>query len=99
MKTNFRGRLMTLARNYTIRGMAMRISWRREWKRRFKKIRLFRIGYRSPTKIYLFRALAFFFLVVVVSGVLGFSVLFAWFARDLPRPDRVVRREGFAKQI
>src|SRR4030043_1067631 len=99
MKTNVLDRLMVLRRTYTIRGMATRISWKREWKKRFKKIRLFRIGYRSPKKIYLFRALAFFFLVVVVVGVLGCSVLFAWFARDLPRPDRVVRREGFATQI
>jgi len=36
-------------------------------------------------------------------GVLGVSVLgailFAWYAKDLPRPDKVMRREGFSTKI
>jgi membrane peptidoglycan carboxypeptidase len=38
-----------------------------------------------------------------VGGVLGVFVLlaaaFAWYSRDLPSPDRVVRREGFSTKI
>lgn len=37
-------------------------------------------------------------IVMVVSMVVGVGV-FAYFARDLPSPDRIVRREGFATKI
>lgn len=30
---------------------------------------------------------------------MGTAAVFAWFSRDLPSPDRVVRREGFSTQI
>jgi 1A family penicillin-binding protein len=38
------------------------------------------------------------FLGTVLSYV-GMFVLFAWFAKDLPTPTKVVRREGYASQI
>jgi 1A family penicillin-binding protein len=43
--------------------------------------------------------LATLLFVGVVGGVVGMTVLFAYFAKDLPSPDRVVRREGFATKI
>ena len=36
---------------------------------------------------------------LVLAGFLLTTVLFAWYAKDLPRPDKVVRREGFATRI
>src|SRR3989344_3516337 len=38
-------------------------------------------------------------LILVVAGTMGLVGLFAWYAKDLPDPDRVVRREGFATKI
>jgi 1A family penicillin-binding protein len=52
-----------------------------------------------PTRAKLIRALAIFVFFSVVGGIFVFSILFAWYAKDLPRPDRVVRREGFATKI
>ncbi len=38
-------------------------------------------------------------LVCLVVFVLGTTFLFAWYAKDLPQPDKVVRREGFSTII
>ncbi|OGY15556.1 MAG: hypothetical protein A2784_01120 [Candidatus Chisholmbacteria bacterium RIFCSPHIGHO2_01_FULL_48_12] len=38
-------------------------------------------------------------LVSVVGSLAVSAVLFAWYAKDLPRPDKIVRREGFATRI
>lgn len=35
----------------------------------------------------------------LVFGFLVTTVLFAWYSKDLPQPDKVVRREGFATKI
>src|SRR3989344_3562545 len=35
----------------------------------------------------------------VVAGLLLTVVTFAWVAKDLPSPERIVRREGFATKI
>lgn len=34
-----------------------------------------------------------------LAALVGTAAVFAWFSRDLPSPDRVVRREGFSTQI
>ncbi|MCH7951480.1 transglycosylase domain-containing protein [Patescibacteria group bacterium] len=79
--------------------MFHRLRWGREWKRRIRKLKMRRSGYRFPTRAKLLRGLAIFTFLSVVSGIFVFSILFAWYAKDLPRPDRVVRREGFATKI
>ena len=38
-------------------------------------------------------------LVSVIGGSLVVGLVFAWYARDLPQPDRIVRREGFSTKI
>ncbi len=38
-------------------------------------------------------------LVLVLVGTVGLVGLFAFYAKDLPSPDKVVRREGFATKI
>jgi penicillin-binding protein 1C len=50
-------------------------------------------------RIKIIRLMAAFFLVLVVSGIVGFFSLFAWFSRDLPKPGQVVRRDGFSTQF
>jgi len=35
----------------------------------------------------------------VVMGMVGILGLFAYYAKDLPNPDKIVRREGFATKI
>lgn len=47
----------------------------------------------------LLRIFAFGSLAAVVSGVLLFFIMFAWFSRNLPKPGEVVRREGFSTKI
>jgi len=37
--------------------------------------------------------------VGLVIGLLMVVVIFAWFARDLPNPKSVVRRDGFASKL
>ena len=43
--------------------------------------------------------LAKFGFVLAIAGILFSFGLFAYYARDLPSPDKVVRREGFATKI
>jgi 1A family penicillin-binding protein len=40
-----------------------------------------------------------FALVMILAGFVGIFVLFAWYAKDLPTPSKVVRREGFSSKI
>lgn len=79
--------------------MSCRLLWQREWKRRVRKLKMKKSGYWFPSRARLLRALAFFAFFSVLGGIFVFSILFAWYAKDLPRPDRVVRREGFATKI
>jgi penicillin-binding protein 1C len=50
-------------------------------------------------KIQLIRLAAFGGLGLVVVGVLGFFGLYGWYAKDLPKPGEVVRKEGFSTRI
>jgi 1A family penicillin-binding protein len=50
-------------------------------------------------KIKLIYRLAIIFFFLVVFFIFGSLALFAWYAKDLPHPDKVVRREGFATKI
>lgn len=77
------------------------MSWDKIWWKRMRKIRDYRFHSRraklSKLKLAKFLSLAAF-LGIIFSFFLG-TVLFAWYARDLPRPDRMARREGFATKI
>src|SRR4030042_5675663 len=37
--------------------------------------------------------------VMVAVGILGVGFMFAWYAKDLPQPDKVVRSEGLSTVI
>ena len=70
-------------------------NWQRIWRQRLFKMRQFRVRSKADL-IRLLAVLAFFGLIF---GFLVTTVLFAWYSKDLPRPDKVVRREGFATKI
>lgn len=47
----------------------------------------------------LFRLIAVFSFLVVIIGITGFFVLFAYYSRELPKPGEVVRRTGYSTRI
>ena len=69
-------------------------AMRRPYQRPTQKHWYSKFAWMSPWKL-----LAIAFAVGILGTVLVVSVVFAWFARDLPSPDSVVRREGFATKI
>ncbi len=73
------------------------MSWQRAWRKRTRQVRAYRRLGRSRSA--LFSRLSFVGFVGFVSLVLFATALFAFYARDLPRPDKIVRREGFATKI
>lgn len=81
----------------------MSMKWRRIWKRRLaflkqhRRSRVFLAGQFTRAK--LLRNVTLGLLLCLVAGILGTSFLFAWYAKDLPQPDKVVRREGFSTKI
>lgn len=84
------------------------MSWKRAWRKRVREVQTLssgsprrRTSYRSRRllRARLISRLSLFGLLAVVAGVLLTAFLFIWYARDLPRPDRIVRREGFATKI
>lgn len=54
---------------------------------------------RSIYQSRLLARLAGLALILVVIGTMGLVGLFAYYAKDLPSPDKVVRREGFTTKI
>lgn len=56
-------------------------------------------GFRKINRTKVLVWLAWGVLVALIGGLLGGVALFAYFAKDLPSPDKVVRREGFATKI
>jgi 1A family penicillin-binding protein len=50
-------------------------------------------------RLHLWSTVAMGVFVVILVGTLGTGLLFAWFAKDLPRPDKVQRHEGLSTVI
>lgn len=102
----------TLASKAAALAMSAKITamkWYASWQRRTKKLVRSGVKSRSNTRggsyqsrvqrATLVRNLSLAALGSVVLGTLVVGLLFAWYARDLPRPDRIVRQEGFATKI
>lgn len=51
------------------------------------------------TRLKFFTYITTAFLILLVLGIIGSGILFAWYAKDLPRPDRVRRSEGISTII
>jgi len=70
--------------------------WWQVWQKRRKYLKK---GKRSGKKFFNAKTIALLVIgFLLVGSLLAVGVL-AWFARDLPRPGKVVRREGFATRI
>ena len=74
-------------------------NWKRVWRKRALQVKTFSRNYKVRNRADLIRLLT----VIGFFGVLGFSllmfILFAWYSKDLPKPDKIVRREGFSTKI
>ena len=70
----------------------------RIWKTRVKKIKA-RSPFKKLTKANLLKFLALFSFLGTLFLFLLSVFLFVWYAKDLPRPDKIVRKEGFSTQI
>ncbi len=85
------------------------MSWSQIWKSkqqkrqlRFSRDRFSRgrsLFSDQLTRAKLLRNLAIFGLVSTIAGSLLVALAFAWFARTLPQPDKIVRKAGFATKI
>ncbi len=68
------------------------------WKKRVRKRKIWLYKRRLKTGS-LYSNLAVLTFIGAAAGLLILTGVFAWYARDLPRPDKVVRHEGFATRI
>ena len=75
------------------------MKWKRIWRQRIKQLKRRSLRGRRLNRVFLFKygAMAGFVGVLVVFLLTTF--LFAWYAKDLPQPDKIVRKEGFATKI
>ena len=64
--------------------------------RRSRRIARFKAGLAQARFIH-FVAISSFILVIL--GSITTAAVFAWYSRDLPNPDQVVRRDGFSTKI
>ncbi|MBI3956268.1 penicillin-binding protein, partial [Candidatus Gottesmanbacteria bacterium] len=64
--------------------------WERQWKRKFGPGRW---------KMRTWSTLAMLAFFLFAAGVLSTGMLFAWYAKDLPRPDKVKRSEGLSTVV
>ncbi|MFH1840855.1 MAG: PBP1A family penicillin-binding protein [Candidatus Shapirobacteria bacterium] len=67
-----------------------RLNWRRYWRRK-------RSNWRANPRLFLRLALTGF--IGLVLAIVAVVVVFVVMAADLPKPDKIVRREGFATRI
>ncbi len=77
------------------------MAWLRFWQKRKIKMRrrLKKTGLLKISRVKLLKYLAVFSFFSVLGLLLFSAIVFAWCARDLPHPDKVVRREGFTTKI
>ena len=70
--------------------------------RRLKQLSLTLTGRTRTQKLTRIKFLTFLatgFLLLLVVGIFGMGILFAWYAKDLPRPDKVRRTSGLSTII
>lgn len=62
-------------------------------RQRFRSRRRFKIKGKMASRLAIFSFGALLFLILLATG------LFAFYAKDLPRPDKIIRRDGFSTKI
>ena len=70
-------------------------DWAQVWKQR-KYGRRGRVRWDKQT---ILKYLGLIALFGTLAGIFAMFVMFAWFARSLPDPNKIVRREGFSTKI
>ncbi len=74
------------------------MDWKKAWERRIAKIRFDPTNWRA-NRVKLLSRLAFFGFIGLLFFILFSVIVFALLAKDLPQPDKIVRKEGFATKI
>ena len=74
------------------------MSWQRTWRKRIRQARAYRHLDKPNTSLLASKG-AFIGFILFIALVLFAGGLFAFYAKDLPQPDKIVRREGFATKI
>ncbi len=76
-----------------IRGISRLLIWLKGLRRKVRR----KFGMIDRGKLRM--RLVWFLMILLVGGVLGTVVVFAWYSKDLPSPDKVARREGYTSRI
>ncbi len=79
-------------------GTILNVQWKRVWKKKLGRTRAVFRGMRADRGRWLVRLSIAGLVGVVVLAVLS-VVMFAVVSRELPSPDKIVRREGFSTKI
>jgi 1A family penicillin-binding protein len=74
------------------------MSWQRVWQNRIRQ-RQRQSRWQKLSRAKLASRIAIFGFVGVLGLIFLATFLFAFYAKDLPRPDRIVRQEGFSTKI
>jgi len=74
-------------------------KWQRLWRQRLYKIKQFSRKYKVRSRADLIRLVAVLGFFGLLAGTVLMVILFAWYSKDLPSPDKVVRQEGFSTKI
>ena len=75
------------------------MSWQRTWKRRIRQLGSNRRDFGDLKRSKIISRLAFFgFIGFILMLILGVGA-FAYIAKDLPQPGKIVRQEGFSTKI
>jgi membrane peptidoglycan carboxypeptidase len=70
------------------------------WKKRINQIKKrIPVSTKGLTKAKLIKIFALCSFIGALMAFFGTFLLFAWYAKDLPRPNEIVRKEGFATKI
>ena len=69
------------------------------WRRRVIKLKQFKSKYKIRSRADFIKLMAVVGFFGILAMTLVGTIMFAWFAKDLPTPDKVVRREGFSTKI
>ena len=74
------------------------MEWKDIWRQKVFRLKQYPAFSRFK-KIKLVYRLTIVFFFLVIFFILTSLALFAWYAKDLPQPDKIVRKEGFSTKI
>jgi len=76
------------------------MAWKKAWRRRRRQLNSYSFSpQRRQGRAKLFSNFTFLVFLGLVGFVFLLGLLFVWYAKDLPQPGKIVRKEGFATKI